>query len=169
MLAVGCINQWLLGGSGIDRPIIGFQRDDDGHWVARLSCAHLQHVRHRPPFEQRPWTQTEAGRRSRLGTVLGCVRCDDSEWPDDVVDYKTTPVFDQDTVPKGLLAAHTTKAGVWARIEVLEGSLRYTVVGPPVRVRELTVGQGGVIVPEVAHEVAPLGRVRFRIVFAKAA
>ena len=28
--------------------------------------------------------------------------------------YKSTPVFDQDTVPAGLRRAHSTAAGVWA-------------------------------------------------------
>lgn len=102
-----------------------------------------------------------------MGTTLGCVRCDDSEWPEGVVAYKSTPVFDQDSVPKGLLRAHSTKAGVWARIVVEEGTLRYTVVGPPVQVELLSSQLDGVIVPEVLHEVAPVGDVRFRVVFCR--
>ena len=36
------------------RPIDGFHQDEEGHWVAELRCGHGQHVRHAPPFWQRP-------------------------------------------------------------------------------------------------------------------
>ncbi len=57
------------------RRITGFFLDEHGDWVARLECGHTRHVRHRPPWQVRPWTQTEAGRASRLGRRLGCARC----------------------------------------------------------------------------------------------
>ena len=59
------------------RPIVNFVLDEKGDWKAILSCGHLQHVRHRPPFELRPWVITEEGRRSKLGKNLNCVRCDE--------------------------------------------------------------------------------------------
>jgi hypothetical protein len=61
------------------QPITGFHLDDDGHWVAELECGHGQHVRHRPPWELRPWVLTAEGRRSRLGVELDCVLCDRGE------------------------------------------------------------------------------------------
>jgi hypothetical protein len=61
--------------SGVPREIVGFHRDEEGHWVAELSCGHGQHVRHRPPWELRPWVLTEQGRRDRLGASLSCVLC----------------------------------------------------------------------------------------------
>lgn len=57
------------------RRITGFHTDEEGHWVARLDCGHTQHVRHDPPFAERPWVLTEAGRNSRLGLTLGCLKC----------------------------------------------------------------------------------------------
>src|SRR5689334_1037053 len=48
-----------------------------GQWVAELECGHNQHVRHDPPYVERPWVVTEHGRRSRLGHELNCVRCDE--------------------------------------------------------------------------------------------
>ncbi|MCO8123833.1 DUF3565 domain-containing protein [Stieleria sp. TO1_6] len=63
----------------MDQPIIGFHTDQDNHWVAQLACGHCQHVRHDPPWISRPWVITEAGRRSRLGVLLNCVKCDDGE------------------------------------------------------------------------------------------
>jgi hypothetical protein len=62
-------------GPAVSRAIVGFRRDAEGHWVADLACGHAQHVRHAPPWQSRPWVTTEAGRASRLGTPLGCVRC----------------------------------------------------------------------------------------------
>jgi hypothetical protein len=67
----------------MQRRIVGFAQDDEGHWVALLDCGHRQHVRHRPPFENRDWVTTPEGRESRLGVVVGCPRCD--EEPDTAV------------------------------------------------------------------------------------
>lgn len=66
--------------------IKGFALDDEGHWVALLSCGHRQHVRHDPPLVERPWVLTAAGRTSRLGVELRCVRCERGETEDSEVD-----------------------------------------------------------------------------------
>lgn len=58
------------------QPIVSFDQDDEGHWRAVLACGHRQHVRHQPPLVSRPWVLTEAGRASRVGQSLDCVRCD---------------------------------------------------------------------------------------------
>lgn len=63
------------------RKIIGFHRDELDDWVADLACGHRQHVRHRPPFELRPWVVTEGGRRSRLGYELNCKICEEEAPP----------------------------------------------------------------------------------------
>ena len=57
------------------RAIMGYERDADGAWIARLACGHTQHLRHEPPWQQREWVLTEAGRASHLGTTLGCMTC----------------------------------------------------------------------------------------------
>lgn len=59
------------------RKIVGFERDDEGHWRAELDCGHFQHTRHDPPLIVREWTLTEEGRASRLGYELDCKRCDE--------------------------------------------------------------------------------------------
>ena len=56
--------------------ILGFHQDDDHDWVAELACQHFQHVRHKPPFINRPWVISASGRASMLGTTLECVKCD---------------------------------------------------------------------------------------------
>ncbi|MCH8039970.1 MAG: DUF3565 domain-containing protein [Nitrospinae bacterium] len=59
------------------RRIIGFHQDDSGDWVADLECGHGQHVRHNPPWIERPWVTTSSGRKSHVGTVLECKRCEE--------------------------------------------------------------------------------------------
>ncbi|MEO8315824.1 MAG: DUF1971 domain-containing protein [Pseudomonadota bacterium] len=78
--------------------------------------------------------------------------------------YKHTPTFDQDSLPAGLRREHRTKAGVWALIHVVEGSLRYRILDPPSE-EVLTVGTPGVVRPEQPHEVEPLGAMRMFVEF----
>lgn len=60
----------------MQRAIVGFERDEEGHWVARLECGHGQHMRHDPPWTVREWVATEQGRAARIGMKLDCKRCD---------------------------------------------------------------------------------------------
>lgn len=61
----------------VKKPIEAYHKDEEGHWVARLACGHDQHVRHDPPWQNRPWVMTEAGRQQHLGDLLNCKKCDD--------------------------------------------------------------------------------------------
>ena len=66
------------------RTIVGFRQDELGDWTAVLECGHTQHVRHRPPWQNRPWVETEAGRAAKLGTPIACSACDTPQGaPDD--------------------------------------------------------------------------------------
>lgn len=69
------------------QPITGYHQDDEHHWVAQLACGHNQHVRHDPPWVNRPWVVTPEGRKSMLGYKLECKKCDEGaskdEQPDD--------------------------------------------------------------------------------------
>ena len=67
----------------MQRRIEDFRRDEAGDWVARLECGHRRHVRHDPPWQSRPWVESEAGRRSMLGFKLNCKKCERGEPPDD--------------------------------------------------------------------------------------
>ncbi|MBX2878665.1 MAG: DUF3565 domain-containing protein [Granulosicoccus sp.] len=58
------------------RSITGYHKDHEQHWVAELSCQHYQHVRHIPPWVNRPWVETRVGRDSMLGRQLNCKKCD---------------------------------------------------------------------------------------------
>lgn len=55
--------------------IVDFRQDDDGDWVAVLSCGHTQHVRHRPPWQNRPWVLDPEQRQVRLGSLFPCGWC----------------------------------------------------------------------------------------------
>jgi hypothetical protein len=56
--------------------MVGFEQDEAGDWVALLECGHRQHVRHRPPWQEREWVVTAEGRQGRLGSPLECADCD---------------------------------------------------------------------------------------------
>ena len=60
----------------MERLLVGFRRDENGDWVAELSCGHTQHIRHRPPFELRPWVLDDTTRNARIGTGRDCPLCD---------------------------------------------------------------------------------------------
>src|SRR3954465_10084899 len=60
----------------MDRPIVGYHLDAEGHWVAELACGHYQHVRHQPPWINRPWVVTPEGRLAALCKSLECKKCD---------------------------------------------------------------------------------------------
>jgi hypothetical protein len=68
----------------VEQPIAGFHLDEVGDWVADLACGHRQHVRHRPPFQQRPWVLDPIERRARVGTPLECRLCDEGDGVDGV-------------------------------------------------------------------------------------
>ena len=57
------------------RTIIGFHQDAGQEWVADLACGQQQHVRHTPPWLNRPWVLSPEGRR-RLDFTLDCTHCE---------------------------------------------------------------------------------------------
>lgn len=63
----------------MERAIIGYQKDEENDWVAKLECGHTQHVRHNPPWTLRPWVISKKGRKARIGHRLNCKKCDRNE------------------------------------------------------------------------------------------
>lgn len=78
--------------------------------------------------------------------------------------YRSTPIFDEVTLPAALRADHRTKAGTWGVINVLEGQLRLTFVDPP-ESQMLSPGRPGLVNPGQTHFVTPVGTTRLRIDF----
>jgi tellurite resistance-related uncharacterized protein len=88
--------------------------------------------------------------------------------PANVFAYKRTAEFTSSSVPSGLLHRHSTKAGVWGRIVVLEGTLTYRILEPEIEEVVLSAGDCGVIEPTIEHEVVPHSGVRFYVEFYRA-
>jgi hypothetical protein len=61
------------------QPMVGFHQDEEGHWVAELACGHTQHVRHDPPWQNRPWVLQADTRATHVGDCLRCLRCERQE------------------------------------------------------------------------------------------
>ena len=163
------------------RHIASYRQDpeDNDAWVAVLDCHHGRHLRHEPPLRDRAWVLDPAERQARLGTEVDCLKCDRLELPEGLVAYKQTAVFTEETLPAGLRRAHTTKAGVWGWIEVLEGAVDYVVSAPVSATFRLSAGPAwpltaasppwrGVVAPEHPHHLELLGPVRLRVVFLRA-
>lgn len=80
-------------------------------------------------------------------------------------EYKRTPEFDADSIPQGLRHDHRTKAGIWGRIVLLDGSLRYCLDDGSGRSWYLAPEREAWIPPDVPHHVEAVGPVRFYISF----
>ena len=68
--------------ASMKQKILGFDRDDNSDWRAKLGCGHYQHVRHNPPLAMREWVLNETGRAAKIGEALECRKCDESKPPD---------------------------------------------------------------------------------------
>jgi len=149
----------------VERSITGFHLDEQRDWVAELSCGHDQHVRHRPPFQIRPWVVESAGRTQRIGTSIQCPPCDRAELPDGLRLIRSSPEWDERTVPAGLLRSHRVAGGVWGRVVVRDGQLRFTTSTEPRLNVIVGPGEPQAIPPDVGHSMSPLGPVRFSVDF----
>lgn len=65
----------MTGAVGRPRRIVAFHMDEHQDWVADLECGHTIHVRHDPPWQNRPWVVNEEGRARMLGATLNCLKC----------------------------------------------------------------------------------------------
>ncbi len=85
--------------------------------------------------------------------------------PENAVAYKKTEIFTQDTIPTRLLNQHNTKAGTWAKINVISGKLNYQILTSEVENYILTPEEPGIVEPEIPHQVKPLDQVEFFVEF----
>ena len=78
--------------------------------------------------------------------------------------YRSTGIFDQDTLPAALRREHSTKEGAWGLIRVLEGKLRLDYAdGTPPRI--VTRHEAGLVRRGLDHYVEPLGPMRRKAEF----
>jgi tellurite resistance-related uncharacterized protein len=135
------------------RTIDGFHPDADGDWVAELSCLHNQHVRHSPPFQERPWVISVAGRAERVGSRIDCPLCDRLELPADLEVVRTAGPFDADTLPPALQRTHLVAERTWGMLRVLEGAIVFAIETTPPSSTRLAAGEQQPIPPGVPHLV----------------
>lgn len=147
----------------VARRIVAFHLDDEGQWVAELSCLHTQHVRHRPPFENRPWVLDDATRGARIGTRLECPLCARGELPAGLHRARTAGPFDEQNAPRALFASHEIAASRWGVLHVLEG--RAELVFTDERRFVVEAGEERAIPPTMLHHLEVLAHVRFEIDF----
>ncbi len=79
---------------------------------------------------------------------------------------RTTDEFDERTVPTGLLRDHRVATGVWGRLVVRSGALRFGFGDDDEFV--VSAGASVVIPPDRVHHVAVDGPVRFAVEFHRA-
>ena len=147
------------------RTIDDFHQDELGDWVAELSCLHNQHVRHRPPFQNREWVITEAGRAGRIGGAINCPLCDRLELPEGLVLARTAGPFDAETLPAALRRDHVVADRTWGVLRVLEGAAGFSIDTTPGRQAWLRTGEQRAIPPSVRHHVDVDGPVRLVVDF----
>ncbi len=133
--------------------------------MALLECNHRQHVRHRPPFRSAPWVLEAAERDQRIGATLDCPLCDRCEIPDGLVVVRTTATWDAHSMPEALRRAHRVATGVWGRLRVEAGSLRFIARTDPITDVLVHEDHSQGIPPDVEHHVEPQGATRFAIDF----
>ena len=77
--------------------------------------------------------------------------------PNDFINYRSTSVFTKESVPKLLLYSYNTKAGVYGKISVLTGSLKFYGLkehrGEAEKEIVINEGESAVSPPQYWHKV----------------
>lgn len=147
------------------RTISGFHQDNEGDWAAELSCLHGQHVRHRPPFQDRTWVTHSTTRQAHLGSSIDCPLCDRAEIPEQLVLLRTAGPWNEKSLPSALRHSHRTGEGVWAILNVIEGEVGFRMETSPLLELTLVAGTHQPIPPTVPHEVVLVGPMRLTVEF----
>ncbi len=152
----------------MNRSITGFHQDDDGDWVAEMSCFHNRHIRHQPPVKNAQWVLSEEGREAHIGAPIECPLCDRAELPEGLTQLGSAGPWDQDTLPSGLLNAHRTPEGRWGRLQVFDGAIDFQFEREEPETspaRRLEAGAVQPIPPGAPHRLIPAGPVRLELQF----
>ena len=92
-----------------------------------------------------------------------------SKLPTGLVLARTTDVFDNTTVPKGLLRAHQVAEGVWGRLVVHSGEIVFVFEDQPDQPIVVAADETVVIPPRRLHHVEMDGPASFAVEFHRAA
>ena len=88
-----------------------------------------------------------------------------AELPDGLELQRVTDVFDADSVPAGLLRAHQIAEGVWGRLVVHGGTVRFVWEDDPEHPATLHEGDSIVVPPLRRHHVELGDGARFAVEF----
>lgn len=149
----------------VARRIEAITREDEAAVVVSLDCGHQRHVRHHPPLSENPWVLDDALCERRRGGPLECHACAQRSLPEGARRYRSTPSFDDSSIPAGLLGEHSTKDGVWGRLVVEQGELWVDFALPLSTSVHGTTDEPIVIPPSIVHRVRLAGPARFRVDF----
>lgn len=138
----------------MEKKIVGFHVDDQGDWVADLECGHGQHVRHNPPWTNRPWVLEQQERERFLGEVLDCLKCNMPMIPVNAVQFDCSEIYDQAMLIAQYSGVKTNDAGIWIKLVISEGELIYQQVSGETK--------GYVIDSDFAAVIAPGERFALR-------
>jgi tellurite resistance-related uncharacterized protein len=89
--------------------------------------------------------------------------------PAGLVAYGRSMEFTPETLPAKFKAAHSTKAGTWGLLHVLEGKVLYSLEPPQSGEQLAASGERIAIEPGVLHHVAFVEAGRFYVEFYRAA
>lgn len=78
---------------------------------------------------------------------------------------RTTDVFDNDSVPAGLLRSHRVADGVWGRLVVQTGALTFVFDDEPDNPISVSAGESVAIPPGRVHHLEPDEPVTFVVEF----
>ena len=133
--------------------------------MAQLSCLHRQHVRHRPPFQDRAWVTSATGREAQVGSAIDCRLCDRAELPDGLRTVRTAGPFSADTLPAGLRRTHRVADGTWGMLRVTQGSVSLSMEIEPPIIRRLAAGDHQPLPPGAPHALSVDGPFQLAIDF----
>ncbi len=153
----------------MQQKIIGFHQDEEQHWVAELCCGHCQHVRHDPPWQNRPWVTTVEGRSEKLATSLECKMCDMPKLPpkEQLKPLNTSVKITQNSLPEELLTKDALPDNIWSEISIISGQIQLLCSSQSDSSQTLGFllnnEFSGIVAPKRAFCLKPCGPVEFRI------
>lgn len=136
------------------RRIDGFHQEE-GAWFAELGCGHDR------PVADEDWARSQDGRDGRIGEECECEACDRFELPARVLRSGATKEWSDASMPEALRRSHRVREGTWGRLVVRDGRIRFAAATSPPTDVVLEAGHSQSIPPGLAHDVHPLGSVRF--------
>jgi tellurite resistance-related uncharacterized protein len=97
--------------------------------------------------------------------MLACPLCDRAELPKDLRFVRSSPLWDERTMPNSLRRNHRLAEGFWGVLRVSSGSLHFVAQSDPKIDVVLDHDAYQAIPPTLEHAIEPRGAVTFSIDF----